>query len=114
MSQCDQILAVLADGRPHSYLEIHERVGFCRLNSRVSELRERGHEITCDKTGGDFVYQLRPAPLGDGSSCPPLGRRDPAGLELTQREEPSPSGAEIETTGAVAHGAAQLSLLEAA
>jgi hypothetical protein len=59
MSQCDAILAVLADGRPHAYREIHDRVGFCRLNSRVAELRARGHRIECNKTGGDFVYQLQ-------------------------------------------------------
>lgn len=57
-SQCDGILAVLADGRPHRMEEIHQRVGFCRLNSRVAELRKRGHHIECDKTGGRYIYRL--------------------------------------------------------
>lgn len=58
MSQCDRILEVLTDGLPHSMREIHDRAGFMRLNSRVSELRERGHVITCDRAGGRYVYQL--------------------------------------------------------
>lgn len=58
LSQCDRILRVLSDGRPHSMQEIHRLVGFCRLNSRVAELRKRGHRITCDKTGGRYVYRL--------------------------------------------------------
>lgn len=57
-SQCDRILEVLSDGEPHSMEAIHERVGTCRLNSRVAELRARGYTITCDKTGGRYVYQL--------------------------------------------------------
>lgn len=60
-SQNDLILEVLADYQPHSFREIHARIGFCRLNSRISELRNPGgHRITCDKTGGDFKYQLLP------------------------------------------------------
>lgn len=47
-SQNDMIAAVLADGRPHTSAELHERVGFCRLNSRVAELRSRrGLNIVC-------------------------------------------------------------------
>ena len=58
MSQCARVLAVLDDGRPHTMTEIHERAGTMRLNSRISELRERGHTITCSRVGGDYVYQL--------------------------------------------------------
>lgn len=60
--QWKRIVAVLADRRPHSMQEIHAKAGFCRLNSRVSELRSRGYEITCDKTGGNYIYTLVSTP----------------------------------------------------
>lgn len=68
MSQCAAILAVLSDGRPHRMEEIHQRVGFCRLNSRVAELRGRGHVIECDKTGGNYTYVLVAAPESERSA----------------------------------------------
>jgi hypothetical protein len=65
-SQNDLILEVLADGQPHSYKEIHRHAGFCRLNSRIAELRTRGHNIPpCDKSGGDYRYQLLTGPLAE-------------------------------------------------
>lgn len=71
MSQNDRILAVLADRRPHTVTEIHERAGTCRLNSRISELRKKlradGLDIECKRnhelpSGPDaYTYQLRGA-----------------------------------------------------
>src|SRR3954467_15249266 len=58
MSQCQQILQVLSDGREHEMRDIHRQVGFCRLNSRVAELRSRGHEITCRRDRGSYFYRL--------------------------------------------------------
>lgn len=49
-SQCQRVLAVLSDHRPHTITEIHERAGTMRLNSRVAELRSRGHVIKCWST----------------------------------------------------------------
>lgn len=60
-SQCSRVLAVLADGLPHRMQEIHQRAGFMRLNSRISELRQRGHHIVCDKAGHAYIYTLLPA-----------------------------------------------------
>jgi hypothetical protein len=58
-SQCDLIADVLADGQPHRMEEIHQRVGFCRLNSRIAELRaRRGLNIVCQRAGGVYTYQL--------------------------------------------------------
>lgn len=51
-SQCSRVLDVLRDGRPHTVAEIHRLAGFSRLNSRVAELRERGHVITCSHIEG--------------------------------------------------------------
>lgn len=45
MSQCAAILRVLRDGQVHSVREIHERAGFSRLNSRITDLRKQGHSI---------------------------------------------------------------------
>jgi biotin operon repressor len=58
LSQNARILEVLRDGQPHRMEEIHQRVGFCRLNSRIAELRDHGYKITCDKGGGLYVYRL--------------------------------------------------------
>lgn len=66
LSQCDRILAFLADGEPHTMTRVHQAVGFCRLNSRVSELRKRGHRIECWRDGADYVYRL--VSLGEGPS----------------------------------------------
>ena len=57
-SQSDRILAVLADGREHEMRDIHREAGFCRLNSRISELRKRGHVIECRREGADYIYRL--------------------------------------------------------
>lgn len=57
-SQCDRVLAVLRDGRPHTMEEIHQFAGFMRLNSRISDLRHRGYEITCNRVDGRYVYRL--------------------------------------------------------
>lgn len=64
-SQCARILAVLADGLPHTVAEIHQRCGFSRLNSRIAELRPRvareGLAIECrhngDPRGGSHAYE---------------------------------------------------------
>jgi len=48
VSQCAAILEVLADGEWHTVADIHRRAGYSRLNSRVSELRDRGHVIDHD------------------------------------------------------------------
>jgi hypothetical protein len=61
VSQCKQILAVLSDGREHEMRDIHTHVGFCRLNSRVAELRSRGHVITCRRSNGNYFYRLEAA-----------------------------------------------------
>lgn len=76
-SQCDRVLAVLKDGRPHTMEEIHQFAGFMRLNSRVSDLRKRGHTITCDKAGGVYTYQLHADTLNEPAI--PAGGLDAVG-----------------------------------
>jgi hypothetical protein len=68
-SQTQRVLAVLADGRPHTTSEIHRRAGTMRLNSRISEMRKAGHDIICEKVPGRrgptaFRYTLlNPPPI---------------------------------------------------
>lgn len=71
-SQCDRILRVLEDGNWHRMEEVHQRVGFCRLNSRISELRHRGHNIVCDKSRGVYKYRLLEEP-DVAAASPPSG-----------------------------------------
>lgn len=73
-SQCDRILAVLQDGHQHRMEEIHQRVGFCRLNSRIAELRQRGHTIVCHRRAGTYSYQLlESAPNAPAAEAAPVG-----------------------------------------
>lgn len=70
-SQCARVLAVLQDGRPHTVPEIHDRAGTMRLNSRIAELRKRGHNIICEHTPGEtgagaYSYRLITGPLSPG------------------------------------------------
>jgi len=91
LSQNDRILAVLQDGRDHSVPEIHRIAGTCRLNSRIAELRKRGHAITCfripNQTGAaSYGYRLDVS--GDSSgSLPSLGRT----AEVAAVDAPPPS-----------------------
>lgn len=75
MSQNSRILAVLADGHPHTTAEIHRIAGFSRLNSRIAELRKRGHVIECAYIGGTgpeaFEYRLQPSSAGTETATPP-------------------------------------------
>ncbi len=52
MSQNSDILAYLSDGEWKTVAEIHRACGFSRLNSRISELRARGHDIECEHIRG--------------------------------------------------------------
>lgn len=54
-----RVLDVLADGLPHSTLEIQRKAKVCAVGSSVSELRSNGYRIECKRSGkGFFQYQL--------------------------------------------------------
>lgn len=55
-SQCERLLALLSDGKPHSYRELYA-IG-CVAHSRIAVLRSRGHRIACERVGDDYVYLL--------------------------------------------------------
>ena len=103
MSQCDRVLAVLQDGRPHSFHELLREVP-CIVHSRISELRSRGHLIECHRRNGDYLYVLvgtlreeavgleqtaassLSVPTGDLSPPGPASREDAAEDVSDQRE----------------------------
>lgn len=86
VSQCDRILAVLADGCEHEMRDIHRVAGFCRLNSRVSELRSRGHEITCRREGACYFYRLVDTLNEPPQPSTPLGEETAGGREPTAQQ----------------------------
>lgn len=60
MSDCDRILAALRDG-PKTASQLYGL--FAVVHSRVSDLRKRGHVITCVRVSGElgakaYVYTL--------------------------------------------------------
>lgn len=56
MTHNERVLQLLSDGKPHSHHELYALhvIG----HSRISDLRKRGHEITCWREGDLSFYQL--------------------------------------------------------
>jgi biotin operon repressor len=53
-----RVLALLADGLPHSTRQIIQEAHICAVNSAVSELRDNGIPIRCSKALGIYYYQI--------------------------------------------------------
>jgi len=70
LTDCEVILQILSDGRPHNVIEIMQRGKPGAINwavrSRVSDLKRKGHDIR-SWTGKNkqAVYQLLPEPKYD-------------------------------------------------
>ena len=121
MTQGQRILAILSDGKRHSH---HEFYGFCVLHSRISDLRKRGYEITCFKTGGTYEYQLVGAVRegeavgADGlaaDSALPHGPSDISGPSVSQTPESAETGSPDGPRSSLPFaGGHQLSVFEAA
>ena len=60
ISQCEAILAHLRSGHTITPAEAYGLCGTLACHSRISELRERGHDIRCD---------LIPVPSGKHVGC---------------------------------------------
>ena len=87
LSQNDRILAVLQDGKIHEMRDIHREAGFCRLNSRISELRKRGHVIECQREGGLYLYRLvTPEPVYQCSVDESAGQLQLADVARVRRD----------------------------
>ncbi|MBL9057472.1 MAG: hypothetical protein JNJ84_14490 [Rhodobacteraceae bacterium] len=61
-----RVLALLADGRPHTTRDIVRRAKVMAVNACISELRHHGAEITCSqqvvKDQRRFSYTMTKAP----------------------------------------------------
>lgn len=53
-----RVAALLADGRPHSTLDIVLGAEVCAVNSVIAELRVNGLQIRCHREGDTWWYQL--------------------------------------------------------
>lgn len=50
--------ALLADGLPHSTMEIIENAHVCAVNSIIAELRANGRDIHCNQVDRVWFYQM--------------------------------------------------------
>lgn len=70
MNDCQRLLQVLSDGKPHGHAELY-RLGMI-VHSRVADLRKQGYRIDCRPLGrvngrAVYEYQLQ-APLEEPQS----------------------------------------------
>lgn len=49
---------LLADGNPHSTMEIIHAANVCAVNSIIAELRANGRMITCQRVDDVWFYQM--------------------------------------------------------
>jgi hypothetical protein len=52
-----RVSQVLADGQPHSTLDIIQAARVCAVNSAVAELRQNGQQIECRREGDVWFYR---------------------------------------------------------
>ena len=76
-----RVLTLLSDGRSHSTRSIMRKARVCAISACVSELREHGAEIVCERkrVGDDwrFFYTMLTAP----------GEAEPDGVDPLNFEE---------------------------
>ncbi len=53
-----RVSKVLADGQPHTTLDLIQKAQVCAVNSIASELRRNGLPIRCWREGDVWYYQL--------------------------------------------------------
>lgn len=52
-----RVSSLLKSGREYSTLDIIKRAGVCAVNSIISELRQNGEEIRCQRRGNVWYYK---------------------------------------------------------
>ena len=57
-NRLQRLRAVLRDRKPHSTRDLVRRAHICAVNSAISELRCNNLDITCQRNGGVWYYQL--------------------------------------------------------
>jgi hypothetical protein len=53
-----RVYKLLKRGGEYTTLEIIQRAGVCAVNSIVSELRQAGYQITCQRRADKWFYRL--------------------------------------------------------
>jgi len=53
-----RVAQVLAQGGEFSTLEIIKKANVCAVNSIVSELRQNGYDISCERRGEKWFYRM--------------------------------------------------------
>jgi hypothetical protein len=53
-----RVYKLLKKGGEYTTLEIIQRAGVCAVNSIVSELRQAGYQITCQRRADKWFYRL--------------------------------------------------------
>jgi len=53
-----RVYKLLKKGGEYTTLEIIQRAGVCAVNSIVSELRQAGYQITCQRRANKWFYRL--------------------------------------------------------
>lgn len=53
-----RLLAVLRSGAEYTTLDLIDRAHVCAISARVSELRENGFNILCERRGRHWYYRL--------------------------------------------------------
>lgn len=53
-----RVLKVLSDTKPHTTREIIRKASVCAVNSIISELRDNGYKIECQRTGSKWFYWI--------------------------------------------------------
>jgi len=53
-----RVLKLLAKGGEFTTLEIIQKAGVCAVNSIISELRQNGYQITCQRRNDKWFYRM--------------------------------------------------------
>lgn len=53
-----RVYKLLKRGGEFTTLEIIQRAGVCAVNSIISELRQQGYQITCQRRADKWFYRL--------------------------------------------------------
>ena len=53
-----RVFNLLSKGGEHTTLDIIKKAGVCAVNSIISELRENGYQITCQRRANKWFYRM--------------------------------------------------------
>lgn len=53
-----RVLALLKKGGEYTTLEIIQKAGVCAVNSIISELRQHGYQISCQRRNDKWFYRM--------------------------------------------------------